>query len=116
MRKICIVCMIIMFVLTINFAVYALDPAITAQQIGTGDTDSDIAKAGRGLAQTVLGIVSVISSAVAVGMLIFYGIKYMTSGAADKAKVKDTLLPYLIGAILVAGATTIAKYALSISV
>jgi hypothetical protein len=52
---------------------------------------------------------------VAIGMAIFIGIKYLTKGAGAKAEVKDTVLPFLIGAILVGGATTIAKFALTLA-
>ena len=46
-------------------------------------------------------------------MIIYIGIKYMTSGAGKKAEVKDTLLPYLVGAICVGAATTIASFAMN---
>ena len=63
---------------------------------------------------SILGIITVIAGAVAVGMLIFIGIKYMTKGAGAKAEVKDTLIPYLIGALLVAGASSLASVALGL--
>jgi len=58
---------------------------------------------------TVLGVVQWIGFIVAIAMLIYVGIKYLTAGAGEKAKVKDTLIPMLIGAVLVALAPTIAK-------
>ena len=47
-------------------------------------------------------------------MLIYIGIKYMTKGAGAKAEVKETLLPYLIGAVLAGGAFKLAEIALKL--
>lgn len=65
-------------------------------------------------AGSVLGIINYIAIAVALGMIIVIGIKWMTAGAGGKATVKDTLLPYLIGAICVAAGTAIAKFAINL--
>lgn len=45
---------------------------------------------------------------VAIGMIIWVGIKYLTSGAGEKAKAKETMIPIVIGAILVACALPLA--------
>ena len=60
-------------------------------------------------AKTLLGTLQWGGYLVAIGMLIWVGIKYLMSGAAEKAKAKETLVPIVIGAILVAGATWIAS-------
>ena len=65
--------------------------------------------------EAVMGVLALIAGAIAVGMVIVIGIKYMTKGAGGKAEVKDTLLPYLIGAILVGGATGIAAAIISMA-
>ena len=72
------------------------------------DTTSSPAKSVGSISNVVLGVIQVVGTAIAVGMLIYIGIKYMTKGAGAKAEVKDTLLPFLIGAMLVFFATTIA--------
>ena len=76
-------------------------------------TDQTISSKLNNPISAILTVVSVIAGAVAVGMLIYIGIKYMTKGAGGKAEVKDTLLPYLIGAILVGGAATLAQVAIN---
>ena len=58
---------------------------------------------------TVLGAIQWIGFIVAIAMLIYVGIKYLTSGAGKKAEAKETLIPMLIGAVLVVLAPTIAK-------
>ena len=57
----------------------------------------------------ILGYAQWIGFVVAVVMCIWVGVKYITAGAGDKAKVKDTLIPMLIGAALVALAPVIAQ-------
>lgn len=61
----------------------------------------------------IIGFIQYAAWAIAIGMIIYIGIKYMMSGAGDKAKVKETLLPYLVGAICVGAATTIASFAMN---
>ena len=58
---------------------------------------------------SVLGAAQWIGFIVAIAMLIYVGIKYLTSGAGKKAEAKETLIPMLIGAVLVVLAPTIAK-------
>ena len=61
----------------------------------------------------IIGFIQYAAWAIAIGMIIYIGIKYMMSGAGDKAKVKETLIPYLVGAICVGAATTIASFAMN---
>ncbi|MBO5178760.1 MAG: hypothetical protein J6B87_00210 [Clostridia bacterium] len=61
-----------------------------------------------GTAASVLGVMQWGGYIIAVGMLIWVGIKYVTSGAGEKAKAKETLIPIVIGAVLIAAAVTIA--------
>ncbi len=66
---------------------------------------------GNGAANTVsevLGVVQWIGFIVGIAMLIWIGIKYLTAGAAKKAEVKETLVPWIVGAALVALGPTIA--------
>ena len=56
----------------------------------------------------ILGIIRIIGTIISVAMLMVIGIKYMMGSAAEKAEYKKTLMPYLIGSILLFTATTIA--------
>ena len=56
----------------------------------------------------IVNAVSYIGYAVAMAMLIFVGIKYAMSPANEKADVKAGLVGYLIGALLIICASTIA--------
>lgn len=66
------------------------------------------------LGGTILSIMMYIAYATAFVVVILIGIKYMTGAAGDKAKVKSTFVPYLIGAIIVGLSSQIAIYFMSI--
>ena len=69
---------------------------------GTSDTDTIINKSGK-----VLGIVQTIGIGTAVIMLSLMGVKYMVASVEEKAKYKEQMVPYLIGAILLFGGSGI---------
>ncbi len=56
-------------------------------------------------------IVGIILMAV-IGMIL--GIKFVTSGVEEKAQVKETLIPYVIGCVVILGAFGIWKLSISI--
>ena len=58
----------------------------------------------------IIGIVTTVASFASVGILVVLGIKYMMGSTEEKAEYKKTLLPYVIGAVFVFGASTIAGY------
>jgi len=66
-------------------------------------------------AMKVMGTVQTIGFVVAVIMIMWVGIKYLTAGAGEKAKVKDTMIPILVGAIMIVAATTIAGWLFGIA-
>lgn len=52
-------------------------------------------------ANKVLGPIQVVGSTISVITLAIIGIKYMIGSVEEKAEYKKTMLPYLIGAVLV---------------
>lgn len=57
----------------------------------------------------IVDIITTIGIIVAVIVLLVLGIKYMMGSASEKAEYKKTMIPYLVGAILIFGASAIAK-------
>ena len=57
----------------------------------------------------LIGIITTVAVVVAVIVLLILGIKYMMGSASEKAEYKKTMIPYLVGAILIFGAGTIVK-------
>ena len=58
----------------------------------------------------VLGIVQTVGVILAVIILAILGIKYMMGSAEEKAEYKKTFIPYIVGAVLVGLAPTIAGF------
>lgn len=60
-----------------------------------------------GIGKTIIGLIRGAGTVVSVIVLIIIGIKYMLGSVEEKATYKQTLMPYLIGAVFVFGITTI---------
>lgn len=60
-------------------------------------------------AQKILGAVQMFGSITSVIALIIIGIKYIFGSTIEKAKYKETLIPYAIGCILLFGVSNIAS-------
>lgn len=58
---------------------------------------------------SIINVVSIVGSAAAIIILIILGVKYMMGSAEEKAEYKKTLLPYIIGAVFVFGASVLTK-------
>ena len=64
---------------------------------------------GKAIVGKVLGFLQWVGAALAVIMLIAIGIQYMVGSAEQKAEYKKTMVPYIVGAILIFAAPTIAN-------
>ncbi len=60
------------------------------------------------MGQKIIGLIQTVGSVVAVIVLVVLGIKYMMGSAEEKAEYKKTLMPYVIGAILIFAASNVA--------
>jgi len=69
----------------------------------TGETGTKVTEV-RGKA---IGIMQAIGASVAIIMLITVGIKYLTSAPEDRAQIKSHLVVYVVGALLIFGASTL---------
>ncbi len=77
--------------------------AFAAPTIPTPTGGTKLAKMGN----NVLGYVQWFGYAIAVGMLLYIGIKYMMASANEKADLKKGSISYVIGAIIVVAASTL---------
>lgn len=57
----------------------------------------------------ITGIITTVGIVISVIVLLILGIKYMMGSASEKAEYKKTMIPYLVGAVLIFGASAIAK-------
>lgn len=105
--KILTIVMVAMMLVTICsnvLAATAVDPSTwTGNTAGTGATTTKVTD----WINTIINIVSTVGSGAAIIVLIVLGIKYMMGSAEEKAEYKKTLLPYIIGAAFVFGASAL---------
>lgn len=102
MKKVLSIVILVAMLLTIasNF-VLAIDPSEIKP-------DTSNATTVKTLGEQVIGIIQVVGSIVAVAVLVVLGIKYMMGSTEEKAEYKKTLIPYIIGAVLIFAASNIA--------
>ena len=63
----------------------------------------------------IASVISTVGVVVAVVVLLILGIKYMMGSASEKAEYKKTMIPYLVGAVLVFAASAITKVVISMA-
>ena len=63
-----------------------------------------------GWVASIMKVVAIVGSGVAVIALIILGIKYMMGSVEEKAEYKKTLMPYVVGALMVFGASAIVGF------
>ena len=86
--------------------VLALNPASIKGDITNTDQIQTLGK-------QIVGIIQVVGSIAAVAVLVVLGIKYMMGSTEEKAEYKKTLIPYIVGAVLIFAASNIASFVYS---
>lgn len=88
------------------------DDFITAGGTGAGQISKDNLNA---VSSAIYNILLVIATILAVGILSVLGIKYMTASVEGKAEVKQSIIPFIIGCIVVFGSFAIWKLIISLT-
>lgn len=103
----------IVLVASITGTVLAADvPGILNQMNGNGTMNTNqITSVGN----NVVTIIQVVGVVTAVIILLIIGIKYMMGSASEKAEYKKTMIPYIVGAVLIFAGTSIVKVVYSIT-
>ena len=60
-----------------------------------------------GLGNSIIAVVRIVGIVIAVVILLVLGIKYMMGSAEEKAEYKKSMIPYIVGAVLIFASTTI---------
>ena len=108
MKKYKILCTIIIcinLILALSIDVLAFNPAEIK-----GNTTGPAANTIKIVGSRLYSVVSIVGTAASVIMIIILGVKYMLGSIEEKAEYKKTLLPYLIGAIFVLCAMSVARW------
>lgn len=106
----------IMLVTSIAGTVLAVDPNTVLNGLnGNGNVQTnDLTKVGN----NIVTIIQVVGIVIAVIVLLVIGVKYMMGSASEKAEYKKTMIPYIVGAVLIFAGTSLVRviYSLSTSV
>ncbi len=107
-----IMILVVMLILVMPTTIFAngtggIDAAGLAGEL-TG-TASGVQEDVKNIGNQLVGIITTVGVVVAVIVLLVLGIKYMMGSASEKAEYKKTMIPYLVGAVLIFGASAITK-------
>lgn len=86
--------------------------ATSADQVLAGMTGKDTSvNSGTivGIGNKILTIITYVGMVLAVVLVAILGIKYMMGSTEEKAEYKKSMIPYLVGAVLVFGASAIGR-------
>ncbi len=81
---------------------------LTPNQI-TANIDSNSQTQITSVGGKIVGIIQVIGIVIAVVVIMVVGIKYMMGSVEEKAEYKKTMMPYIIGAVLIFAGSTLAN-------
>ena len=104
---------VVLIIAVIMFAFMSNSLYVNAVSVGGIDITPDTTNANANMGTVgskVLGIIRVGGTLIAVGTIMILGIKYMMGSAEEKAEYKKTMIPYLIGAILLFAGVNIAGW------
>lgn len=116
--KVLSIILLVAIVMTIGMGtvVNASEKISSGQQVNNLFTGGNADTSGiSGVGANIVKIITTIGIIVAVIVLLILGIKYMMGSASEKAEYKKTMIPYLVGAVLIFGASAIAKAVIAMS-
>ena len=103
LKKILLIILLIVMLIVTGTTVFA---DYTPKDL-TGSAPADTMQEVKSIGNKVIGVLQAIGIVVSVIVLSILGIKYMLGSVEQKAEYKKTMLPYVIGAALIFGASTI---------
>lgn len=109
-KKILFILMIFIYIISISKIVFGgeFDPEaiIANRQYGGGEAGVDSLYA---IGNAILGILQYVGAGVAVIATLILAMKYMYTSPDEKAEVKKKLIPYVIGGVMIFGATSLVR-------
>ena len=104
------IAIILMIVLTLSLVATNVFAALTLNPGSVTGSETEASKNVDKWGKQVVGVIQTMGTLAAVAILIVLGIKYMLGSTEEKYEYKKTMIPYLIGAVFIFGATRIAGY------
>ena len=105
MKVLSVVLMVVMIVVSLMNITYALDDIYPS--ILTGTADPNTTKVAANIMATIINVFQVVGMGIAVIMLVYVAIKYMSAAPSDKADFKKSATAYIVGAIVLFAASGI---------
>ena len=110
---------IVLMIITIMFTISSVVFGSNLWNTWTSTEPTDPANPGLkevfNFGRTIVTILQAVGIVVAVVVILVIGIKYIMGSAEEKAEYKKTMIPYLVGAVLIFGATTIVNVVYNLS-
>ena len=94
-----VLCFVLIAILSVNVFAEFRPSSVTP------NTTDNLALNAQAAAERITGAIKVVGIILSVGILMVLGIKYMMGSAEEKAEYKKTLIPYVVGAMLVFAAS-----------
>lgn len=105
-----IIVLIILTISIMSISTISLADKYTPSIFGNAIRDTDVEDEDlKSVGGKIVGIIQIVGTVISVGMLTIIGIKYVLGSAEEKASYKKTLIPYIVGAILLFGATNLTQ-------
>lgn len=104
-NKVIAVLCIVFTILVISISSYAT--TLTPNQLYGGTADATGVNEITQLGKSIVAVVQTVGVVVAVVILLVLGVKYMMGSAEEKADYKKSMIPYIVGAVLIFASTTI---------
>ncbi len=73
----------------------------------SSQTDAANATQIQNIGNSIIGFIQAVGSVLSVAVLAILGIKYMTGSVEEKAQYKKSMMPYVIGAIMIFAITNV---------
>ena len=106
--KLIVALLIVLTIATISVSSFATDAGNVLGQL-TGEVKDNTISTGKivNIGNSIIAVVRIVGVVVAVVILLVLGIKYMMGSAEEKADYKKSMIPYIVGAVLIFASTAI---------
>lgn len=98
-------------IITLMLGIMIFSVATNVFAIAGVDVEPNVSVGSNAIGDTgnrILGVIKVVGIFASIGILMIVGVKYMMGSAEEKAEYKKVMIPYIIGAILLFGASAFA--------
>lgn len=106
-KVISVLMMLFMIVSMYAIPTFAVPTYEDQSNVSFSSKDDNTTNVVSGMMGTIINVIQVVGMAIAVIMLVYVAIKYMSAAPAEKAEFKKSATAYIVGAVLLFGATGI---------